>query len=75
MIKSQVKQTLNKRGEKRYSPSVKLIMSLGDYGGFCIACGEDTDGIEPDGEAYECPSCGENKVYGGEQLILMGYCW
>jgi len=38
--------------------------------GFCIACGEDADGCEPDAERYECDSCGKRAVYGAEQLLF-----
>ena len=41
--------------------------------GFCRSCGEMADGVEPDAEKYECECCGENQVYGAEQLLLMGY--
>jgi predicted RNA-binding Zn-ribbon protein involved in translation (DUF1610 family) len=39
--------------------------------GFCLACGEEVSGVEPDAERYECESCGERKVYGAEQLLIM----
>lgn len=38
--------------------------------GFCIACGEDADGCEPDAEEYTCEACGEPAVYGAEQLMF-----
>lgn len=41
--------------------------------GFCIACGAEQDGCEPDARKYECESCGENRVYGLEELLLMGF--
>ena len=41
--------------------------------GLCTACGYEQGGVEPDGEQYECESCGANTVYGAEQLLLMGY--
>lgn len=41
--------------------------------GFCTACGEEAEGIEPDAREYECESCGEHKVFGAEELLLMGY--
>ena len=41
------------------------------YGG-CIACGEIQYGCEPDARKYECESCGENKVYGLAELLIMG---
>lgn len=39
--------------------------------GFCLACGEETEGVEPDAAGYTCQSCGEPEVYGAEQLLLM----
>ena len=41
--------------------------------GFCIACGEERDGCEPDARNYPCESCGERKVYGASELLMMGY--
>lgn len=37
--------------------------------GFCIGCGAEQAGCEPDAERYPCESCGERKVYGAEQLL------
>jgi hypothetical protein len=42
-------------------------------GGVCIACGEIVDeGVEPDAERYECDVCGQKRVYGIEQALLIG---
>jgi len=38
--------------------------------GFCVACGEDADGCEPDARKYECECCGKKAVYGAEELLL-----
>jgi hypothetical protein len=43
----------------------------GDGMGFCIACGEEAYGVEPDARKYECEVCGEHKVYGAEELLIM----
>lgn len=43
-----------------------------EYGGFCLACGEEAYGVEPDARRYECECCGANRVYGLEELLLMG---
>lgn len=43
-----------------------------DGTGFCLACGFEQSCCEPDAENYECEDCGENKVYGAEQAILVG---
>ena len=42
-----------------------------DNPGFCLACGNDVLGVEPDARAYECEACGERQVYGAEELLLM----
>lgn len=42
-----------------------------DYVGFCMACGAETSGVEPDACEYECEECGEHKVYGAGEIILM----
>jgi hypothetical protein len=38
--------------------------------GICIRCGADAEGVEPDARNYECESCGEDGVYGAEELLL-----
>ena len=40
--------------------------------GFCLACGAEASGVEPDARRYRCESCGEPKVYGAEELLMMG---
>lgn len=40
--------------------------------GFCLACGEEASGVEPDAEGHECESCGKHRVYGAEQILLIG---
>jgi hypothetical protein len=44
----------------------------GDGTGFCIACGSEQQYCEPDASEYDCDDCGESKVYGAEQILLMG---
>lgn len=41
-----------------------------DNPGFCIACGEEAMGCEPDAREYECESCGKMTVYGAEELLF-----
>ena len=43
-----------------------------DNPGFCIACGADADGCEPDARNYRCECCGASQVFGAEELLLMG---
>lgn len=43
-----------------------------NYGGFCIACHDETYGVEPDAQQYQCESCGARAVYGVEELLIRG---
>jgi hypothetical protein len=42
-----------------------------DNPGFCIKCGVEVEGVEPDARRYKCECCGERSVYGAEELLLM----
>ena len=62
-----------RNGAMQWKPSIELVMALTALdSGFCLACGAEPDGVEPDARKYECPSCGAAKVYGAEELALMG---
>lgn len=56
-----------------------IKMSMREYNAFdynegiCIACKETADGVEPDAENYECAACGEKKVFGLEQAVIIGH--
>jgi hypothetical protein len=41
-----------------------------DNPGFCIDCGNEQEGCEPDARRYKCEACGENAVYGAEELLM-----
>ena len=41
-----------------------------DDPGFCIVCGEDAYGVEPDAERYSCEVCQFPGVYGAEELLI-----
>jgi Zn finger protein HypA/HybF involved in hydrogenase expression len=39
--------------------------------GFCLNCG--AEGVaEPDARKYTCDECGEKKLFGAEEILLMG---
>jgi len=40
--------------------------------GFCLACGAEAFNVEPDARRYTCESCGKPRVYGAEELLIMG---
>jgi predicted RNA-binding Zn-ribbon protein involved in translation (DUF1610 family) len=49
--------------------AVERYHSSLDNPGFCLACGAEVEGVEPDAERYECEACGEAQVYGAEELL------
>lgn len=41
-----------------------------DNPGYCVCCGIEHSGCEPDARRYECDACGEMAVYGAEELLI-----
>lgn len=41
-----------------------------DNPGFCILCGTDHDGCEPDAQNYKCENCAALQVFGAEELLI-----
>lgn len=41
-----------------------------DHPGFCIACGAEAEGVEPDAQHYTCETCDGPFVYGAEELLM-----
>ena len=46
--------------------------AMKSYCGFCTNCGAERDSCEPDACNYPCEECGQNKVFGAEELVMMG---
>lgn len=57
--------------EDRVCSAVENSFTSLDNPGFCLACGADADGVEPDAENYDCDECGESMVFGAEQVLIM----
>lgn len=51
--------------------AMELASAGEDTTGVCMNCGGTQDGVEPDARAYCCECCGQNKVYGAEEVIIM----
>ena len=69
------KQYTARSGKVQFKPAQGLLVDLiesGEPQGFCLACAEVVDGIEPDAGQECCPHCGEPKAYGAEELLLNG---
>ncbi len=56
----------------RLNEAIERSCSSTDNPGFCLACGEEQEGCEPDARNYECEICGRHKVFGAEEILLMG---
>lgn len=64
-----------KNGNTQYKPSMEEIEAMDDDNeGFCLACGS-TQRAEPDARRYQCHACNAHKVYGAQELALMGLCY
>jgi hypothetical protein len=50
---------------------VMAAVEADEYLGFCIACGAEAEGVEPDTRREHCDVCGKNSVYGAEELLVM----
>jgi hypothetical protein len=50
--------------------AVERELTTLDNPGFCLACGAEADGCEPDAEQYACESCGERAVYGAAEILI-----
>lgn len=73
---NRIKPYTTKAGAQQFKPSIQLLEELSDDDqGFCLACGNTVDGVEPDARRDVCPDCGASKVYGAEELALMGLCF
>jgi Zn finger protein HypA/HybF involved in hydrogenase expression len=56
--------------EDRIVEAYERHMNSLDDPGFCIECGQDAEGVEPDARRYACEHCGAHAVYGVEELML-----
>lgn len=54
----------------RIMDAAKREMFGRDNPGFCVQCGNEQEGCEPDARDYECEACGENTVYGAAELLM-----
>jgi hypothetical protein len=55
---------------ERVADACERRMCSLDDPGFCIECGEEQGGCEPDARKYRCESCGHMQVYGCEELLI-----
>jgi hypothetical protein len=55
---------------ERVIEGVQRQMETFDNPGFCVSCGEETDGCEPDMVCGPCDYCGKKAVYGAAELLF-----
>lgn len=61
-------------GKQQFKQSLQTLLRAAQADtntGFCLACGAEASGVEPDARRVRCESCSEPKVYGAEELMLM----
>ena len=64
-----------KTGLEQFKPvctEEELHSLVGEGTGWCLACGTEADGVEPDARRCTCEACNKPKVYGLEELLMMG---
>lgn len=68
-----MRKTISKAGCPLFIPSMEELEGAMECdGGFCLGCGSEAYNVEPDAQKYTCESCGAHRVYGAEELVLMG---
>lgn len=53
--------------------AVERRMTTLDNPGFCLECGNEQGGCEPDARRYECEACGAKQVYGADELMMAAW--
>jgi hypothetical protein len=56
--------------EDRIVDARERHMTSLDDPGFCLACGNEQGGREPDARRYPCEARGKRQVYGAEELLI-----
>ena len=56
---------------ERVSEAVYRRMTTLGNPGFCLDCGADADGCEPDARHYRCEACGLLAMFGADEILLM----
>ena len=51
-------------------PAAEEQMFGDENPGFCLSCGEEQDGCEPDARNYLCEGCGAREVFGAAEIMM-----
>ncbi len=49
---------------------IRRAIESGESVGFCLDCGSEQDGCEPDATGYKCENCGHMAVCGAEKCLI-----
>ena len=66
--------TTTTKTTRKYPLTPKRLMAAveaDDNLGFCLACGAEHDGLEPDARRRTCEECGQPRVFGAEEILIM----
>jgi hypothetical protein len=66
-----VQSTRGGRAVKRFTLE-QIQEASEDMSGFCLNCGEEAWGVEPDARKYRCEYCGDEQVFGTGEILIMG---
>jgi predicted RNA-binding Zn-ribbon protein involved in translation (DUF1610 family) len=55
---------------ERVGEAVERELTTLDNPGFCLACGAEAEGCEPDARQYQCESCGKFAVYRAAEILI-----
>jgi hypothetical protein len=49
---------------------IEQAINSHDYVGFCLVCGAEHYGVEPDAVGYTCEECESRSVAGAEEILI-----
>lgn len=55
---------------QEHADTILSAVEADDQRGYCVGCGAEATGVEPDARRYECDVCDQPMVYGAEELML-----
>jgi predicted RNA-binding Zn-ribbon protein involved in translation (DUF1610 family) len=50
---------------------VQVSAAADEHLGYCLSCGAEAYGVEPNARRYPCDACGTDRVYGAEEILIM----
>jgi predicted RNA-binding Zn-ribbon protein involved in translation (DUF1610 family) len=51
--------------------ALEAMLARDNNEGFCLSCGAEAYGVEPDAVNYRCESCGAQEVFGASEILIM----